>query len=77
VPVERIGVQLGRTADARKVWLPPESVLLVIGNSGSGKSSYVTWLTERMVEAHQGFCIIDPEGDYLSLDGAVTVGGLT
>lgn len=77
VPVERIGVQLGRTVDARKVWLPPESVLLVIGNSGSGKSSYVTWLTERMVEAHQGFCIIDPEGDYLSLDGAVTVGGLT
>lgn len=77
VPVERIGVQLGRTADARKVWLPPESVLLVIGNSGSGKSSYVTWLTERMVEAHQGFCIIDPEGDYLSLDGAVTAGGLT
>ncbi|NUT68933.1 HAD-IIB family hydrolase [Pseudomonas sp. ICMP22404] len=77
VPVERIGMELGQTADARKVWLAPESVMLVIGNSGSGKSSYVTWLTERMVEARQGFCIIDPEGDYLSLDGAVTVGGLT
>lgn len=77
VPVERIGMELGQTADACKVWLAPESVMLVIGNSGSGKSSYVTWLTERMVEARQGFCIIDPEGDYLSLDGAVTVGGLT
>ena len=76
VPVERIGIELGQTIDARKVWLPAESVLLVIGNSGSGKSSYVTWLTERMVQAHQGFCIIDPEGDYLTLDDAVTVSGL-
>ena len=77
VPVERTGIQLGRTTNAREVWLPPESVMLVVGNSGSGKSSYITWLTERMVEAHQGFCIIDPEGDYLTLDDAVTVGGLT
>lgn len=76
VPIERIGIELGQTIDARKVWLPAESVLLVIGNSGSGKSSYVTWLTERMVQAHQGFCVIDPEGDYLTLDDAVTVSGL-
>lgn len=76
VPIERIGLELGQTLDARKVWMPAESVLLVIGNSGSGKSSYVTWLTERMVQAHQGFCIIDPEGDYLTLEDAVTVGGL-
>ena len=77
VPVERIGMPLGQSSDACTVWLPPESVLLILGNSGSGKSSYVTWLTERMVEAHQGFCIIDPEGDYLNLEGAVTIGGLT
>jgi HAD superfamily hydrolase (TIGR01484 family) len=77
VPVERIGLLLGQTSEMRKVWLAPESVLLVIGNSGAGKSSYVTWLTERMVQAHQGFCIIDPEGDYLTLEDAVTVGGLT
>lgn len=77
VPIERIGLELGQTLDAHKVWMPAESVLLVIGNSGSGKSSYVTWLTERMVQAHQGFCIIDPEGDYLTLEDAVTVGGLT
>ena len=77
VPIERIGLELGQTLEGRKVWMPAESVLLVIGNSGSGKSSYVTWLTERMVQAHQGFCIIDPEGDYLTLEDAVTVGGLT
>ncbi len=77
VPIERTGILLGQTINARKVWLRPESVMLVIGNSGSGKSSYITWLTERMVQAHQGFCIIDPEGDYLTLDEAVTVGGLT
>ena len=77
VPVERIGLQLGQTDDARPIWLPAESVLLVLGNSGSGKSNYVTWLTERMIHARQGFSVIDPEGDYLSLAGAVTVGGLT
>lgn len=77
VPVERIGVQLGQTSEGRKVWLAPESVMLIIGNSGSGKSSYVTWLSEQMVQAHQEFCIIDPEGDYLTLDDAVTIGGLT
>jgi HAD superfamily hydrolase (TIGR01484 family) len=69
VPVERIGLQLGQTDDARPIWLPAESVLLVLGNSGSGKSNYVTWLTERMIHARQGFCVIDPEGDYLSLAG--------
>jgi HAD superfamily hydrolase (TIGR01484 family) len=77
VPIERIGMLVGQTSDARKVWLPPESVMLIVGNSGSGKSSYVTWLTERMVEARQGFCVIDPEGDYLTLEDAVTIGGLT
>lgn len=75
--IERIGLRLGQTDDERPVWLPPGSVLLIIGNSGSGKSSYVTWLTERMVQARQDFCIIDPEGDYLCLEDAVTVGGLT
>ncbi|WP_409318276.1 HAD-IIB family hydrolase [Pseudomonas sp. KCJK9016] len=77
VGVERIGVQLGPSTDGHPLWLPPESVMLVVGNSGAGKSSYVTWLTERMVQVHQGFCIIDPEGDYLTLEDAVTIGGLT
>lgn len=77
VPVEKTGLQMGSTIDGHKLWLPAESVMLVIGNSGSGKSSYVTWLTERMVEARQGFCVIDPEGDYLTLEDAVTIGGLT
>ena len=77
VPIERTGVLLGQTVDANNAWLPAESVMLVVGNSGSGKSSFITWLTERMVQARQDFCIIDPEGDYLTLDGAVTVGGLT
>ena len=77
VSVDRNGMRLGQGANARDIWLPPESILLIVGNSGAGKSSYVTWLTERMVQAHQGFCIVDPEGDYLSLDDAVTIGGLT
>jgi HAD superfamily hydrolase (TIGR01484 family) len=77
VPVDRVGMHLGQGDNARDLWLPPDSILLIVGNSGAGKSSYVTWLTERMVQAHQGFCIVDPEGDYLNLKDAVTIGGLT
>lgn len=77
VAIDRTGLNVGKTTEAHPVWLRAESVMLVLGNSGSGKSSYVTWLTERMVEARQEFCVIDPEGDYLTLKNAVTIGGLT
>ena len=48
--------------------------LLVAGISGGGKSTLVTGILERMTESGFQFCVIDPEGDYSELDGAVVLG---
>jgi hydroxymethylpyrimidine pyrophosphatase-like HAD family hydrolase len=53
---------------------PYESVLLVAGTSGSGKSTVAKALLERLGERGYSFAIIDPEGDYEGLPGALTLG---
>jgi HAD superfamily hydrolase (TIGR01484 family) len=54
---------------------PYAANLLVCGTSGSGKSTLTTGLLERLAGAGYQFAIIDPEGDHVSLDGAVVLGG--
>jgi hydroxymethylpyrimidine pyrophosphatase-like HAD family hydrolase len=49
--------------------------LLIAGPSGSGKSTAATSILERLAEHAYQFCILDPEGDYENLEGAVTLGG--
>lgn len=49
--------------------------VLVCGPSGSGKSTFVTQFVETLVEQGYQFCLVDPEGDYQTVDGAVTLGG--
>jgi hypothetical protein len=48
--------------------------LLLAGSSGAGKSTFATALLERLTEQRRQFCIIDPEGDYQTFDGAVVLG---
>lgn len=48
--------------------------VLIAGPSGSGKSTTTTALLERMMEHKYQFCVIDPEGDYESLEFAIAVG---
>jgi hydroxymethylpyrimidine pyrophosphatase-like HAD family hydrolase/GTPase SAR1 family protein len=48
--------------------------LLVTGPSGSGKSTVTTAFLERLKDQGYQFCVIDPEGDYESFEGAVAVG---
>jgi HAD superfamily hydrolase (TIGR01484 family) len=48
--------------------------LLVAGISGGGKSTLVTGTLERLTEQGFQFCVIDPEGDYAGLEGAVVLG---
>ena len=68
-------VELG-TADDTTVSIDPyEANILVCGTSGSGKSTLTTALLERMSGAGYQFAIIDPEGDYASLEQAVVLGG--
>ena len=48
--------------------------ILVSGPSGAGKSTFATGLIERLIDRDYQICIVDPEGDYGTLDGIVTMG---
>ncbi|WP_035349620.1 HAD hydrolase family protein [Edaphobacter aggregans] len=76
-PLRRRGLLLGttRAEPKRTVLLPSlgESVI-VAGTSGSGKSTAITGVLERMVEAGYQFCLFDPEGDYEGFEPAVNLG---
>src|SRR5690606_2871201 len=48
--------------------------LMIAGTSGSGKSTLATGIIERLSDNHYQCCIIDPEGDYESLNQAVILG---
>ena len=48
--------------------------LLLCGQSGGGKSTFVAGFIERLIESGYQTCLIDPEGDYESLNGFFTVG---
>lgn len=50
------------------------SNVLVAGPSGSGKSTLNTAVLERHVESGYQFCLIDPEGDYGTFEGALVLG---
>ncbi len=74
VALSRRGLLVGKTVEDHDVFLDAGEFVLVVGNSGCGKSSYVTWLTEQMVTRGFEFCLIDPEGDYIALEDAATIG---
>jgi hydroxymethylpyrimidine pyrophosphatase-like HAD family hydrolase/energy-coupling factor transporter ATP-binding protein EcfA2 len=69
----RDGIRIS-TDDDSDVEIWPTDTLLIAGSSGVGKSTLATALTERFVEGGYQFCIVDPEGDYDGLNGAVGVG---
>lgn len=48
--------------------------VLVAGTSGSGKSTITTGILERLADQGYQFLIVDPEGDYSTLEGAVVLG---
>jgi hypothetical protein len=48
--------------------------LLITGTSGGGKSTAATGLIENIIERGFQICVIDPEGDYADLEGAVILG---
>lgn len=68
-------VLLGSREDGSEFRVTPYgNNLLIAGPSGSGKSTVATGLLERLAEKKYQFCVIDPEGDYESFDGAVALG---
>src|SRR5262245_29937934 len=71
----RHAIPLGTRADGRRIdWPPYGRNLLIAGVSGSGKSTFTTGVLERLAELEYQYCILDPEGDYASLSGAVVLG---
>ena len=71
----RHDIPLGKDAEGKRIALSPFRVSsLVVGSSGGGKSTVVAGLVERLRAANYNFCIIDPEGDYDSVESAVVLG---
>ena len=50
------------------------SCVLIAGPSGSGKSTIAHAVIEKLSELGYQFCIVDPEGDYLNIEGIVVLG---
>jgi hydroxymethylpyrimidine pyrophosphatase-like HAD family hydrolase len=76
VPLPRHQLVVGARQDGAPVTLDPYgSNVLLAGTSGSGKSTFATSLLERLQEGGRQFCVVDPEGDYPVLPGAVVLGG--
>jgi HAD superfamily hydrolase (TIGR01484 family) len=73
--LKRHDILLGKGADGSRIGLSPfRTSTLVVGSSGGGKSTVVAGLVERLRTASYNFCIIDPEGDYDSVESAVVLG---
>ncbi|HUS27247.1 MAG TPA: HAD-IIB family hydrolase [Kofleriaceae bacterium] len=53
---------------------PYETNIMIAGTSGSGKSTLTTAILERLCERGYQYVILDPEGDYTSIESAVVLG---
>jgi HAD superfamily hydrolase (TIGR01484 family) len=73
--LRRHDVLLGVRADGAAERIEPYGLnILVAGSSGSGKSTLTTGVLERLEGSGYQYVVIDPEGDYSSLEGAVILG---
>jgi len=73
--LRRHRIPLATAADGRGLTFDPHAAgVLVAGTSGSGKSTIGKGLLERIAERGYSFVIVDPEGDYEAMEGAVTLG---
>lgn len=72
-------LRIGETLDGEPVALPAHGTrLLIIGPSGTGKTTLTGALVERIVEVGRSALLIDPEGDYQTLadlERVVVLGG--
>jgi len=68
-------VGLGRGPDGSDEKFDPYGTgILVTGASGSGKSVVAAGILERLADAKYQYAVIDPEGDFATLPGAVVLG---
>lgn len=68
-------LDIGEREDGSSFHISPyRKGILLAGASGSGKTTFTLSIVESMVKQDYQFCLIDPEGDYLQLPGAVIIG---
>ena len=68
-------VQIGRRSDGSVVAVAPYGKnILIAGPSASGKSTITAGIVERLIHQEYQLCIIDPEGDYGTLQDVITLG---
>ncbi len=73
--IERHNIPLGTRADGQEMHFKPYGVnLLLAGSSQGGKTTLATGIIERLIERGYQLCVIDPEGDYSAVEGAVSLG---
>jgi hydroxymethylpyrimidine pyrophosphatase-like HAD family hydrolase len=73
--LERHLVLVGERPDGSEVRIPPYGRnLLIAGPSGTGKSTMTAGLIERLIDKAYQVCIIDPEGDYSTLQALICLG---
>jgi hypothetical protein len=73
--ITRRHIFLGVNASDQEVRIHPyaENILLT-GETGSGKSESTALLLESLSEAKYSFCVVDSDGGYETIDGAVALG---
>lgn len=71
----RHDLRIGSSPNSQDERLPAYGKsILIAGMSGSGKSTACTSFLEQLNDAGYQFAVIDPEGDYTALSGAVVLG---
>jgi hydroxymethylpyrimidine pyrophosphatase-like HAD family hydrolase/energy-coupling factor transporter ATP-binding protein EcfA2 len=73
--VERHLVTIGKRANGSPVTIPPYGHnILIAGPSGSGKSTLTAGIVEALIDKTYQVCIIDPEGDYSTMQPVIALG---
>jgi hydroxymethylpyrimidine pyrophosphatase-like HAD family hydrolase len=68
-------ITVGLHPDGTDVRLSPYGMnILIAGPSGTGKSTITAGIVEHLIKQSYQVCIIDPEGDYGTLDDVITLG---
>ena len=71
----RRSFDVGCDGNGEAVRLLPDGASIIIGgSSGAGKSTFAKTFLEELYAGQYQFCVFDPEGDYDSVEGAVTIG---
>ena len=76
--LEKHYLNFGKKFDGDEYKIGPYRLgILLAGESGGGKTTLTTFFLETLIAKKYQFCLVDPEGDYSELQGAVTIGDAT